>query len=244
MTMIKQQSLYQLENTDLKLLTAYCIQNQPSTSSLLGWLLNSPQSCPNEFSNAIFYCSAPNPWALIAQNQTVVWLIEIKDRIRIFVSSEPFLDQCPTTDLAVKYCEDPETSLQGPMFIAADHQALYKESENLLEQLLKTFMENKKEILVHGCSVIWSPLLRRLFKIPYNGPCKRFVNPASKYPLPCSLRNGYSIAKAEKKHAPLIIEYNKIKFEMQYVIEGLEMSTVITTQDNTPVAWAMSHRDL
>ncbi|KAI9008934.1 hypothetical protein CLU79DRAFT_775919 [Phycomyces nitens] len=238
-----QNILYRLDNTDFEALKTYCVQNQPSTSSLLGWLLNAPCCSSNEISSAILYCSAANPWHLI-QNKTVVWLIKLNDRIRIFVSSEPFLNQCPTTELAQKYFNDSEASEQGAMFIDPDHQRLYIESEKLLESVLNAFMETENQILVHGVSILWSPLLRRSFKILFNGPCQRFINPTSRYPLAYSLPSGYTINKAEKEHCPLIIKFNKIKYDMQYVIDGLDMSTVINTENNTPVAWAMTHKDL
>ncbi|KAI8391510.1 uncharacterized protein BYT42DRAFT_602330 [Radiomyces spectabilis] len=220
----------------------YLEQYQPHTSALLGWFLCSGYAQVDRIGRAKIYTSHAQPFNT---PDSVVWIVDSRHRLRVFVTSEIILNDAPMTATAKEHAVTKEwKGGDHAWFEDAEHEALYRRSEALLEPILRSFMETHPEILFHGLSVLWGPTVHRVANVQFDGPCRRFVHPISAFNEIAQYDGSYQMRKLTVDNVDQVIKHNKIAYEREYVADCLQFSSTLWTSDEAPVAWAMTHRDL
>jgi hypothetical protein len=121
-------------------LQRYFIENSPSTTPLLGWLISTGfYDCDPAGSNAI-WSSHEDPFHT---SDIVVWIVQTEDRIRVHVSSEAELNQSPTHAGVAELALGAVYPQQLPTyFVCNQKQDLYERSLQVFRTVLDDFIHS------------------------------------------------------------------------------------------------------
>lgn len=128
------------KDEQLDQLKQYLIENSPSTSSLLGWLIGTGVYNCEPAAESVIWSSHDDPFHTM---DIVVWFLQTKDRMRVYVSSEAILDQSPmcagTEELAHGTAYPPQLP---SYFVCGQKQLLYERSLEVFETALNDFIHS------------------------------------------------------------------------------------------------------
>ncbi|KAG2184593.1 hypothetical protein INT43_000502 [Umbelopsis isabellina] len=226
-------------------IVSYLGQYTPYSSSILGFFvraINNKVSVQGEYQ---VYCSHAQLSTTTAEDQVILLLAQ-PNRLRVFLNTEKCLNEAEPT-----WMGQDEIGLEHGHFEFEDENArgLYEKSQDLLEAAIRFVGWKQQGIFFHGLSVLWTPLLYKMFKVPYNGPCVRYICSVEKYlhkETPQSITvNGEElmIGSVTVQDIDKVIANNKIPFEKAYVQECSGISTALRRQDGELVAWGLTHSD-
>ncbi|ORZ04941.1 hypothetical protein BCR42DRAFT_428853 [Absidia repens] len=220
--------------------------HQPSSSQMLGWFLQTGHSSIDTLGRAKVYSTHPDP-TFLPTDEPVVIMINSFHRLQVYVSTEPLLDNCGSiSDTMKKHAVDRDwASEKVPRYCDGNDsiQSLYKRSVEVLEsallQLTNEWPDN--EILLHGISIMWQPLLNVLYDVVSYNPCHLFCKPAEI--VETGLGSPYTISKIDPDDLKIVVEKNKILYDSEYVKDCFRISTAMRYNGEL-VAWGYTHRDI
>ena len=115
----------------------YLAQNGPTTSTMLGLLLQTglyPSVDPIE---PVYWTSHPDPFNT---NDVVIWIVDRGDcTLRTLVSSKIHLDKAPMDFERLSKARAGEYDSDRPLFVNPDDEALYQHSLQVFESVMDYF---------------------------------------------------------------------------------------------------------
>jgi hypothetical protein len=138
----------------------------------------------------------------IPSDEPVVIVVNNFHRLRIYVSTESYLDSHGSITDAMK--EQAQAGNWGgekaPRLYDDALQSLYERSVKLLEPVLLEVTKQWADsgLLFHGLSILWQPLVNALYQVSYYGPCHMFAKPAQAL-LESPLDSPYTISRLVAK---------------------------------------------
>ncbi|CAO3589557.1 unnamed protein product [Absidia cylindrospora] len=122
-------------------------------------------------------------------------------------------------------------------------QSLYRRSVEVLEPALLQLTNEwpDDEILLHGISIMWQPLVNALYDVVGYNPCHSFCKPAEI--VETGLESPYTISKIDPGDLKIVVEKNKILYDSEYVKDCFRISTAMRYNGEL-IAWGYTHRDI
>jgi hypothetical protein len=170
-------NMYLMDESEYKTVKIFLAQYLPYSAAILTWLTRVHAGNLPGLGSFDIYSSQPDLSTAPAKEPVVIIVKEI-DRLRPFVSTEAHLNQ----ENPVWNGED-EIGLEKGAFQFASESArsIYEKSQTLLGQAAQTLGFGTDDRFLHGISLLWCPVLYKLFNLGYNGPCVRYVCPIEEY---------------------------------------------------------------
>ncbi|ORX60493.1 hypothetical protein DM01DRAFT_1161328 [Hesseltinella vesiculosa] len=215
--------------------------HQPINTPFLGWFLLTGRYEADHLGRAKLYSSHPDP-NYLPIDDPVVLVTNSFHRLRIFVSTEAYLNQYKFSDEILQCADESNWATKAPLLFPddAERQALYEKSVAVLEPILLKAMEDM-EIFIHGASLLWSPLLNSIFNIGFQAPCKTFYKPVSSVGEPEATK--YTVDVVTDQDVEEVVKRNKIDYDPIYVKDCCKYSVALRDGDKL-IAWAFTHRDM
>ncbi|KAI8576320.1 hypothetical protein K450DRAFT_257683 [Umbelopsis ramanniana AG] len=237
--------MHRIDESEYGTVKIFLAQYLPYSAAILTWLTRVHAGNLPGLGSFDIYSSQPDLSTAPTKEPVVIICKEI-DRLRPFVSTEAYLNQ----ENPVWNGED-EIGLEKGDFQFASESArsIYETSQTLLGRAVQTLGYGTDGRFLHGISLLWCPVLYKLFNLGYNGPCVRYVCPIENYLETEALQtltvNGEELRvdDATEHDAELIRTSNKVPFDPAYVIECCKLSSVLRKKDGEMVAWACTHAD-
>lgn len=118
-------------------LKLYLAQNGPTTSTMLGLLLQTGLYPSVDPIDPVIWSSHPDPFNT---NDVVVWIIDRGNcYLRTLVSSKIHLDNAPMNLDSVAKLRAGDSNLDQPLFVSPDDEALYQHSMQVYASVLEHF---------------------------------------------------------------------------------------------------------
>ncbi|CAO0795461.1 unnamed protein product [Mucor circinelloides] len=227
-------------------LKLYLAQNGPTTSTMLGLLLQTGLYPSVDPIDPVIWSSHPDPFNT---NDVVVWIIDRGNcYLRTLVSSKIHLDNAPMNLDSVAKLRAGDNNLDQPLFVSPDDEALYQHSMQVYASILEHFFSENytedDEIKLDDTGLLWSPALSKLLDMELLSRCFIFVRQASLPLPPVKLPEGAIMDHlTSQEDVMLTRNRNKILFDPKYVEDGCHMSSGIRINGDL-AANAFTHRDM
>ncbi|CAO3629969.1 unnamed protein product [Mucor fragilis] len=227
-------------------LRRYLAQNGPTTSTMLGLLLQTGLYPSVDPFNPVFWSSHPDPFNT---SDVVVWIIDRGEcTLRTLVSSKIHLDQAPMNPDSLAKLRAGEDSLDQPLFVNPDDEALYQHSMQVYASVLDYFFSQNytanDEIKLDDTGLLWAPALNTILDMQLLSRCFIFVRQASLPLPPVKLPESATMDRlTSQEDVMLTRNRNKILFDPKYVQDGCHMSSGIRINGDL-AANAFTHRDM
>ncbi|KAL9537588.1 hypothetical protein MBANPS3_011640 [Mucor bainieri] len=228
-------------------LKRYLAQNGPTTSTMLGLLLQTGLYPSVDPIIPVIWSSHPDPFNT---SDVVVWIIDRGECfLRTLVSSKIYLDQAPMIPESLAKLRAGENSLlDQPLFVNPDDEALYQHSMQVYASVLDHFFSQNytmdDEIKLDDTGLLWAPALNKLLDMQLLSRCFIFVRQASLPLAPVNLPEGAVMDRlTSQEDVMLTRNRNKILFDPKYVQDGCHMSSGIRINGDL-AANAFTHRDM
>ncbi|KAM3586788.1 hypothetical protein VKS41_001845 [Umbelopsis sp. WA50703] len=240
-----ERQFYALQKGHNDEIISFLAQYLPYSGSILGFFVRAVHSKVSAQGDYQVYCSHARPSMTTAEDHVILLIIQ-PNRLRIFINTEAMLNQANPV-----WKGQDEIGLEHGNFHFNDDSALelYEKSNDLLEGALHFIGWDQQGLFFHGLSVLWTPLLYKKFKVPYNGPCVRYICPVEEYLhkefTHTITVNGedLTIGSVTAEDTEKVIAHNKVPYEKAYIEECCGISTALRTRDGELVAWGLTHSD-
>ncbi|CEP07771.1 hypothetical protein [Parasitella parasitica] len=239
--------LYRWSSEDqIDQLKEYLARNGPSTSTILGFLLQTGLYPSVDPIVPEIWTSHSDP---LNTNDVVVWIVDRgKCSLRTLVSSKIHLDKAPMDHENVIKARAGEFNFDKPLFLHEKDEALYQLSLHVYESVLRHFFSRNytldDEIKLEEAGLLWTPVFRKLLDMELLSNCFIFVRQASLPLPPIQLPEGASMDRLHTKEDVMLTRNrNKILFDADYIQDGCHLSSGIRI-DGQLAANAFTHRDM
>lgn len=170
-------TLYLIKKSEYDTVKFFLAQYLPYSAAQLTWLTRVHNGNLLGLGSFDIYSSQPD-LSTAPVKEPVVIIVKEADRLRPFVSTEAFLNQ----ENPVWNGED-EIGLEKGDFQFASESArsIYETSQTLLGKAVQELGYGADGRFLHGVSVLWCPVINKLFNLAEYGPCVRYVCPIEDY---------------------------------------------------------------